>query len=86
MFLRDHWKGPWNFPSCMSVLVSGVEEGAKPVCHMTNIETGNRSKQQMVDAETGDVVGSDPDGRGYELKNGRRFVEIDKEDLGSRRR
>jgi Ku protein len=48
--------------------------------HMINKETGNRLRQQMVDAETGDVVGSDQKGRGYELKKGE-YVEIDKEEL-----
>src|SRR6201999_4377398 len=37
-------------------------------------------KQQMVDAETGDVVESDQKGRGYELKKGE-YVEIDKDEL-----
>jgi Ku protein len=48
--------------------------------HMINRETGNRLKQQMVDAETGDVVEGDQKGRGYELKKGE-YVEIDKEEL-----
>jgi Ku protein len=47
---------------------------------MINKETGNRLKQQMVDAETGDVVESDQKGRGYELKKGE-YVEIEKEEL-----
>ncbi len=48
--------------------------------HMINKETGNRLKQQMIDAETGDVVESDQKGRGYELKKGE-YVEIDKDEL-----
>jgi Ku protein len=47
---------------------------------MINKETGNRLKQQMVDAETGDIVESDQKGRGYELKKGQ-YVEIDKDEL-----
>jgi Ku protein len=47
---------------------------------MINKETGNRLKQQMVDAETGDVVDSDQKGRGYELKKGD-YVEVEKEEL-----
>jgi Ku protein len=47
---------------------------------MINKETGNRLKQQMVDAETGDVVEADQKGRGYEVKKGR-YVEIEKEEL-----
>ena len=47
---------------------------------MINKETGNRLKQQMVDAETGDVVESDQKGRGYELTKGE-YVEIEKDEL-----
>jgi Ku protein len=48
--------------------------------HMINKETGNRLKQQMVDAETGDVVEGDQKARGYELKKGE-YVEVEKEEL-----
>jgi len=47
---------------------------------MINKETGNRLKQQMVDAETGDVVEGDQKARGYELKKGE-YVEVEKEEL-----
>jgi hypothetical protein len=49
---------------------------------MINKETGNRLKQQMVDAETGDIVESDQKARGHELKKGE-YVEIEKEELVS---
>jgi Ku protein len=48
--------------------------------HIINRETGNRLKQQMVDAETGDVVEGDQKARGYELKKGE-YVEIEKQEL-----
>jgi Ku protein len=47
---------------------------------MINRDTGNRLKQQMVDAETGDIVEGDQKARGYELTKGK-YVEIDKEEL-----
>src|SRR5256885_15427111 len=47
---------------------------------MINKETGNRLKQQMVDAETGDVVEGDQKGRGHELKKGE-YDEIEKDEL-----
>jgi Ku protein len=47
---------------------------------MINRETGNRLKQQMVDAETGDVVEDGQKARGYELRKGK-YVEIEKEEL-----
>ena len=60
--------------------VSGLDLVEKTRFHMINKETGNRLKQQMVDAETGDVVESDQKGRGYELKKGE-YVEIEKDEL-----
>src|ERR1700741_5663885 len=47
---------------------------------MINREAGNRLKQQMVDAETGDVVEGDQKARGYELTKGE-YVEVEKEEL-----
>ena len=47
---------------------------------MINRETGNRLKQQMVDAETGDVVEGDQKARGYELTKGQ-YVEVEKDEL-----
>ena len=47
---------------------------------MIDEETGNRLKQQMVDAETGDVVEGDQKGRGYELSKGK-YVEVEKDEL-----
>src|SRR5436305_3897089 len=47
---------------------------------MINKETGNRLKQQMVDAETGDIVEGDQKARGYELRKGE-YVEVAKEEL-----
>jgi DNA end-binding protein Ku len=48
--------------------------------HMINTKTGNRLKQQMIDAETGDVVEGEQKGRGYELKKGE-YVEVEKDEL-----
>jgi Ku protein len=47
---------------------------------MINKETGNRLKQQMVDAETGDIVEGEQKGRGYELQKGS-YVEVEPEEL-----
>jgi len=47
---------------------------------MINRETGNRLKQQMVDAETGDVVEGEQKARGYELTKGK-YVEVEKDEL-----
>ena len=66
--------------SCPVVLYPASTTVEKTRFHMINKVTGNRLKQQMVDAETGDVVESDQKGRGYELKKGQ-YVEIEKEEL-----
>ena len=79
---RAYWKGSLKLSlvSCPVLLYPASTSVEKTRFHMINKETGNRLKQQMVDAETGDVVESDQKGRGYELKKGE-YVEIEKEEL-----
>jgi DNA end-binding protein Ku len=82
MAARAYWKGSLKLSlvSCPVLLYPASTSADKTRFHMINKETGNRLKQQMVDAETGDVVESDQKGRGYELKKGD-YVEIEKEEL-----
>ena len=70
MAVRAYWKGSLKLSlvSCPVLL------------YPASTTSGNRLKQQMVDAETGDVVEGDQKGRGYELKKGE-FVEIEKDEL-----
>ena len=79
---RAYWKGSLRLSlvSCPVLLYPASTTVDKTHFHMINKETGNRLKQQMVDAETGDVVESDQKARGYELKKGE-YVEIEKEEL-----
>jgi DNA end-binding protein Ku len=79
---RAYWKGSLKLSlvSCPVLLYPATTIAEKTRFHMINKETGNRLKQQMVDAETGDVVGDGQKGRGYELKKGR-YVEVEKEEL-----
>ncbi len=79
---RAYWKGSLKLSlvSCPVLLYPASTTSGKTRFHMINKETGNRLKQQMVDAETGDVVESDQKGRGYELKKGE-YVEVEKEEL-----
>jgi DNA end-binding protein Ku len=79
---RAYWKGSLKLSlvSCPVVLYPASTTVEKTRFHMINKETGNRLKQQMVDAETGDVVESGQKGRGYELSKGE-YVEIEKEEL-----
>lgn len=79
---RAYWKGTLKLSlvSCPVMLYPAATAAEKTRFHMINRETGNRLKQQMVDAETGDVVEDGEKGRGYELRKGR-YVEIEKEEL-----
>lgn len=79
---RAYWKGSLKLSlvSCPVALYPASTAVEKTRFHMINRETGNRLKQQMVDAGTGEVVESDQKGRGYELKKGE-YVEVDKEEL-----
>src|SRR3954449_3926079 len=79
---RAYWKGSLKLSlvSCPVALYPASTSVEKTRFHMINRETGNRLKQQMVDAETGDVVESDQKARGYELKKGE-YVEVEKEEL-----
>jgi DNA end-binding protein Ku len=79
---RAYWKGSLRLSlvTCPVLLYPASTTVEKTRFHMINKETGNRLKQQMVDAETGDVVEGDQKGRGYELTKGT-YVEIDKDEL-----
>jgi len=79
---RAYWKGSLKLSlvTCPIVLYPASTSVEKTRFHMINKETGNRLKQQMVDAETGEVVDKDQKARGYELKKGE-YVEIEKEEL-----
>jgi DNA end-binding protein Ku len=82
MAARAYWKGSLKLSlvSCPVSLYPATTAIEKTRFHMINKETGNRLKQQMVDAETGDVVEGDQKVRGYELKKGK-YVEVDSEEL-----
>src|SRR3954451_10294561 len=82
MAARAYWKGSLKLSlvSCPVLLYPASTSVDKTRFHMINKETGNRLKQQMVDAETGDVVESDQKARGYELSKGE-YVEVEKEEL-----
>src|SRR6478672_8492887 len=79
---RAYWKGALKLSlvSCPVALDPATTSVEKSHFHMINKETGNRLKQQMVDAETGDVVEGDQKGRGYELTKGE-YVEVEQEEL-----
>src|SRR5471030_1190925 len=82
MAARAYWKGSLKLSlvSCPVLLYPASTSTDKTRFHMINKQTGNRLKQQMVDAETGDVVEADQKGRGYELKKGE-YIEVEKQEL-----
>src|SRR5258708_33766420 len=82
MAARPYWKGSLKLSlvSCPVLLYPASTNVDKTHFHMINKETGNRLKQQMVDAETGDIVEGDQKARGYELKKGE-YVELEREEL-----
>jgi DNA end-binding protein Ku len=79
---RAYWKGSLKLSlvTCPVVLYPASSTVEKTRFHMINTETGNRLKQQMVDAETGDIVEKEQKGRGYEVSKGE-FIPIEKEEL-----
>jgi DNA end-binding protein Ku len=79
---RAYWKGSLKLSlvSCPVALYPASTAAEKTRFHMINRETGNRLRQQMVDAETGDVVDGDQKARGFELTKGK-YVEIAKHEL-----
>ena len=82
MAARAYWKGSLKLSlvSCPVLLYPASTSAEKTRFHMINKETGNRLKQQMVDAETGDIVEGDQKARGFELTKGE-YVEIEKDEL-----
>jgi DNA end-binding protein Ku len=79
---RAYWKGSLKLSlvTCPVALYPASTAAEKTRFHMINRETGNRLKQQMVDAETGDIVEGEDKARGYELSKGK-YVEVEKDEL-----
>ena len=82
MAARAYWKGSLKLSlvSCPVLLYPASTSADKTRFHMINKETGNRLKQQMVDAETGDIVEGEQKARGFELTKGE-YIEIEKDEL-----
>lgn len=79
---RAYWKGylKLSLVSCPVALYPASTTAEKTRFHQINRKTGNRLRQQMVDAETGRVVEREQKGRGYEVSKGK-YVEIDEDEL-----
>ena len=66
---RAHWKGflKLSLVSCPVALYPAVAASERISFRQINKETGNRLRQQLVDAVTGESVQSRNKGRGYEV-------------------
>jgi len=76
---RPYWRGylRLSLVTCPVVLYPATTQAEKTHFHQINKRTGNRLRQQMVDAETDEIVDKEDKGRGYELSKGK-YVEIER--------
>jgi DNA end-binding protein Ku len=79
---RASWNGflRLSLVSCPVYLSPATTETKRIRFNQLNSETGNRVKQQLVDAETGEVVERDQIAKGYEHERGQ-YVTIEDEEL-----
>jgi DNA end-binding protein Ku len=78
---RANWKGylRLSLVSCPIALYPASSHSEKVSFNRINRKTGNRLKQQNVDAETGDVVPREDTARGYEVAKGQYLLVEDEE-------
>lgn len=78
---RANWKGylRLSLVSCPIALYPASSLSEKVSFNRVNRKTGNRLKQQNVDAETGAVVPREDTARGYEIDKGRYLIVEDEE-------
>src|SRR5213079_1900846 len=83
---RAHWKGflKLSLVSCPIALYPAISAAEKISFRQVNRDTGNRLRQQMVDAVTGEVVESRKKGRGYEVGEND-FLIVPDEELAAAR-
>jgi DNA end-binding protein Ku len=79
---RAYWKGylKLSLVSCPIALYPASSSAERVSFHRINKSTGNRLKQQMVDAETGDVVDKEEIGRGYEIGMGQ-YLNVEDDEI-----
>jgi DNA end-binding protein Ku len=78
---RAYWKGylKLSLVSCPIALYPASSSSERVSFNRINKKTGNRLKQQMVDAETGEPVERDDIARGYEYAKGQYIIVEDDE-------
>ena len=78
---RAYWKGylKLSLVSCPIALYPAASSAERVSFNRINKKTGNRLKQQMVDAESGEPVERDDIARGYEYAKGQYIIVEDDE-------
>ncbi len=80
---RANWKGylKLSLVSCAVALYpASPDHGSHLFLHTLNRKTGNRLRRQMFDPDTGDVVETEDQAKGYEVAKGQ-YVVVDDEEL-----
>ena len=78
---RAYWKGylKLSLVSCPVALYPATSSSERVSFNRINTKTGNRLKQLMVDAESGETVDKDDISRGYEYAKGQYLLIADEE-------
>src|SRR5947209_5024650 len=81
MVPRAHWKGilKLSLVSCPVALYPAVAASERISFRQVNKQTGNRLRQQLVDAVTGEPVQAHDKGRGYEIGENQFLLVRDEE-------
>ncbi|HEV3186393.1 MAG TPA: Ku protein [Xanthobacteraceae bacterium] len=79
---RAYWKGylKLSLVSCPIALYPATSSSERVSFNRINKKTGNRLKQQQVDAETGEPVEREDIGRGYEVAKGQ-YIQVEDEEI-----
>ncbi|WP_460448659.1 non-homologous end joining protein Ku [Alsobacter sp. SYSU BS001988] len=79
---RANWKGylKLSLVSCAVALYPASTASARVAFHTVNRATGNRLRRQMFDPDTGDVVETENQAKGYEVAKGD-YLIIEDEDI-----
>jgi DNA end-binding protein Ku len=79
---RAYWKGylKLSLVSCPIALYPATSSSERVSFNRINRKTGNRLKQQQVDAETGEPVEKEDIGRGYEIGKGQ-YLQVEDDEI-----
>jgi DNA end-binding protein Ku len=79
---RAYWKGylKLSLVSCPIALYPATSSSERVSFSRINKKTGNRLKQQQVDAETGEPVDKEDIGRGYEIGKGQ-YLQVEDDEI-----